>query len=138
MDPNRFVSGIFVDPKNSNRAWLSYSGYSGATPTTPGHVFEVVYDPVAGSATWTLLDNLGGWPLPDTPATDVVRDGHTGDLYVSTDFGVVRWDEDAGSWAMASDGMPNVEVAGLTLVSKSRRLLAATHGLGAWEMKLPN
>jgi hypothetical protein len=136
-DPNRFVSGIHVDPRNPNRAWLSYSGYSATTPTTPGHVFKVEYDPVAGTATWTLLDTLGAWPLPDTPATDVVRDPFTGDLYVSTDFGVVRWDDDASSWAMASDGMPNVEVAHLTILPFVRKLYAATHGLGAWQMTLP-
>src|SRR5437870_672871 len=26
-DPGRFVSGIYVDPANSNHAWISYSGY---------------------------------------------------------------------------------------------------------------
>ena len=33
--------------------------------------------------------------------------------------------------------MPNVEVAGLTIVEKERRLYAASHGLGAWLLKLP-
>ena len=39
--PNRFVSGITIDPANPNHAWISYSSYSALTPTTPGHVFEV-------------------------------------------------------------------------------------------------
>jgi hypothetical protein len=33
--------------------------------------------------------------------------------------------------------MPNVEVAGLTIVPEARRLYAASHGLGAWQMRLP-
>jgi hypothetical protein len=41
--PNRFVSGIFVDPADAHHAWISYSGFSAATPATPGHVFEVTY-----------------------------------------------------------------------------------------------
>jgi hypothetical protein len=32
--------------------------------------------------------------------------------------------------------MPNVEVAGLTIVPEKRRLYAATHGLGAWQLTL--
>ena len=46
--PNRFVSSIHVDATNGNRAWVSYSGYSVNTPATPGHVFEVVFDPATG------------------------------------------------------------------------------------------
>ena len=37
---------------------------------------------------------------------------------------------------LAAAGMPNVEVAGLTIVPGSRLLYAATHGLGAWRLKL--
>jgi hypothetical protein len=32
--------------------------------------------------------------------------------------------------------MPNVEVAGLTIIAEKRRLYAATHGLGAWQLNL--
>ena len=35
----RFISGIAVDPTNSNHAFVSFSGYNGYTPATPGHVF---------------------------------------------------------------------------------------------------
>jgi hypothetical protein len=33
--------------------------------------------------------------------------------------------------------MPNVEVAGLTVVPGARKLYAATHGMGAWSLNLP-
>ena len=39
--PTRFPSGIYVDPADSGHAWITYSGYNAATPTTPGHVFDV-------------------------------------------------------------------------------------------------
>ena len=48
LDPNsrdRFISSIYVDPRNPNHAWISYSGYSARTPFQPGHVFSVTYDP---------------------------------------------------------------------------------------------
>ena len=132
-DPGRFISGIYIDPGNANRAWISYSGFNATTPTTPGHVFEVVYNPVAGTATWTDISHDFG----DIPATDVVRDDATGDIYVSSDFGVFRLIAGTTDWVQAAPGMPNVEVAGLTIVPSARRLYAATHGLSAWLLNLP-
>ena len=135
-DPNRFVSGIFVDPSNPNHAWISYSGYNFNTPSQPGHVFEVTYNQGANDATWTSLDNPGGTAYPDFPATDVVRDSN-GDLYVSNDFGVMILANGSTSWATAGTGLPMVEVAGLTIVPGSRILYAATHGRSAWKLTLP-
>lgn len=56
VTPNRFVSSIYVDPANGNHAWVSYSGYNVNTPATPGHVFEVTYDPTTGASTWVNRD----------------------------------------------------------------------------------
>jgi len=135
--PNRFVSSIYVDPSNANHAWISYSGFSSATPGTPGHVFEVTYDPVAGTATWNSLDGVTGGPLGDIPVTDLVRDDVNGDLYAASDYGVMRLASGSASWTLAATGMPNVEVSGLTIVPSARKLYAATHGLGAWALGLP-
>jgi hypothetical protein len=133
-DPDRFVTGITIDPADANHAWISYSGFSAATPTTPGHIFSVTYDPSAGTATWTSLDGS----LGDLPLTDVARDDVSGTLYVSSDFGVLK--RTGGSWTVAAAGMPNLEVAGLTLVpsghKNDRLLYAASHGLGAWRLTI--
>ena len=130
-DPNRFISGIHIDPSNPNRAWISYTGFDAATPATPGHVFQVTYNPAAGTATWVNVSA----DLGDLPVTDVARDDATGDLYAATDFGVFRLT--AGGWVAAAPGMPNVEVAGLTIVPSARKLYAATHGLSVWVLNLP-
>jgi Arc-like DNA binding domain len=138
--PNRFVSGIVVDPANPNRAWLTYSGYNANTPTTPGHVFQVDYDTATHTATWTDIDN-GTGPMGDLPATGIARDAVTGTLYVSNDFTVLA-DKPArngsfdGNWRPAADGMPQVEVAGVTLDQKTRTLYAATHGRSIWSLSL--
>jgi len=132
-DPNRFVSGIHIDPANPNRAWISYSGFSASTPATPGHVFEVTYDPTAGTVSW--VDR--SYDLGDIPATDVARDDLNGDLYIASDFGVYRLAAGSTSWTAAAPGMPNVEVAGLTIIPAARKMYVATHGLGAWLLNLP-
>jgi hypothetical protein len=132
LAPNRFISGIFVDPANSNHAWISYSGYNATTPSTPGHVFEVTYNPVAQTATFVDQSTT----LRDLPITDVAFDSPTGDLYLASDFGVYRRAAGKPGWYLAAKGMPNVEVAGLTIVPQNRLLYAATHGRGAWVLPL--
>ena len=130
--PNRFVSSIHVDPANPNRAWVSYSGYNLTTPTTPGHVFEVVFDPAAGSARWRDLS----YDLRDLPVSDLVRDDRTGTLYSSSDFGVLKLAAGTRTWLMAAPGLPRVEIPGLTVLPQQRILYAASHGLGAWRLDL--
>ena len=135
--PGRFVSGITVDPADPNHAWIVYSSYSTLDPTTPGHVFSVIYNQGAGTATWTNLDGSGMTAFPDFPATGVAFDSVTGDLYASNDWGVLRLASGSTSWVVAGTGLPNVEVAGLTIVPSARKLYAATHGRSAWQLTLP-
>jgi hypothetical protein len=130
--PGRFVSSIYVDPANGNHAWVSYSGFNSATPAAPGHVFEVTYNPATGTSTW--VDR--SYDLADLPITDLVYDDVTGDLYASSDFGVLALPAGTTSWAEPAPGLPNVEVAGLTIVPSERILYAATHGLSAWRLNL--
>lgn len=128
--PSRHPTGIFVDPSNANHAWISYSGYNVNTPGTPGHVFDVTWN--GSVATFTdLSDNL-----PDFPITSVVQDHPTGDLYASSDFGVMRLAHGAASWTVAGSGLPMVEVPGLVIAPQARLLYAATHGRSAWVLRL--
>ena len=134
--PNRAVSSVFVDPTNANHAIVTFSGYEANTPTTLGHVFDVVFDPTAGTATWTNVS----YDIGDQPVNDAVLDVATGDLYVSTDFSVYRLVSGTQTWIPAADGMPMAAVSGLTLAnskkSGDRLLYAATHGRGAYRLRL--
>jgi hypothetical protein len=130
--PNRYPSSIYVDAGDGNHALISYSGFDANTPATPGHVFEVTYNPATGTATW--VDRSLNWG--DLPATDVALDEVTGDVYASSDFGVLMLPAGSSSWELAAPGMPNVEVTGLTMVSAERVLYAASHGLGAWRLRI--
>jgi hypothetical protein len=135
--PSRFVSGIDIDPTNPNHAFLSYSGYNAyatAASTALGHVFEVTYNPATHTASWSsdLATNLG-----DQPITDIAVDWSTGDVYVSTDFGVFSRKSGDTTWQEAGSGLPPVAVYGLTINVGSRVLYAATHGRSAWSLALP-
>jgi hypothetical protein len=130
--PSRVITSIYIDPDDANHAWISYSGYEVNTPGQVGHIFEVNFNPATGTATWA--DRSYNWG--DLPATDLVRDDVTGDLYAASDFGVAMLPEGGTNWVLAASGMPNVEVAGLTIVPSERVLYAATHGLSAWKLNL--
>jgi hypothetical protein len=139
-DPARFVSAIVIDTSNSNHAWISYSGYNVNTPSQPGHVFEVTYNPKAnggaGDATWTSRDGTGPGFIGDLPITALVRSSR-GDLYAGTDFGVLMLAKGSSSWTVGGTGLPAVEVAGLTLANGAQVLYAATHGRSVWSLKIP-
>jgi hypothetical protein len=130
--PSRFPDGIAVDPANPHHAWISYSGYNQNTPAQPGHVFEVTWN--GATATFVPLD---GANFPNLPATGIARDDVTGDLYVSTDFGVLRLANGSSTWTVAGSGLPMVEVPSLTIVPSARLLYAATHGRSGWVLQLP-
>jgi hypothetical protein len=154
--PTRFPSAIYVDPADTGHAWVAYSGFNAATPTTQGHVFDVHENgPAPGSGTFTNLNVEGGtsaFPTPtddgDLPVSDIVRDDATHTLYASTDFGVLRGDDDGhGGWHVTA-GMPRYEVTHLAIQPSAREpvckgggpckrlLYAATHSQGIWQMKL--
>ncbi len=130
--PGRFISGIAVDPTNPYHAFVTYSGYNAYTPTTTGHVFDVTFNPTSGTATWKDVSyNLG-----DSPVTGVAYDNQSGNLYISTDFGVALLASGSTTWANAAPGLPMVAVYSLSISVSGRVLYAATHGRGAWRLGL--
>jgi hypothetical protein len=131
--PGRFVSGIAVDPNDPNHAWVSFSGYSAYTPGQPGHVFEVAYNPSNHAATWTNKS----FDLGDQPITGIVENEATGDLYAGTDFGVLRLANGSNQWTDPAGGLPHVAIYGLALSQSGHVLYAATHGRGAYRLRLP-
>ena len=133
--PSRAPVAFSVDTTNPNHAIVAYSGYNSNTPTTQGHVFDVVYNPARAPA-WTDLSN----DLGDQPVNDVALDTKTGDVYASTDFSVLKLASGTHTWLPAAAGLPSVTVPGLTLAPTkqgARLLYAATHGRGAYRLRLP-
>ena len=134
--PGRAVSSIYADPTNPNHAIVTFSGFNVSTATTPGHVFDVVFNPTTGLSTWTDIS----YDIGDQPVNDAVLDTATGDIYISTDFSVFTLTHGTQTWTPVSDGLPMATVSGLTLAKKQhgpeRFLYAATHGRGAYRLTL--
>jgi hypothetical protein len=129
--PDRYITGIRIDPTNPNHAYLTYSGFSrrwivGPTDPGVGHLFETTN----GGLAWK--DRSG--TLPDVPADDVVFEG--GKLVVATDFGVFVSSDNGSTWSRLGTNLPNVVVDQLTL-DPNGNLIAATHGRGVWTIAAP-
>jgi hypothetical protein len=154
--PTRFPSSIYPDPDNPGHAWVTYSGYNAVTPDTPGHVFDVTEGSGPGSGTFTNLNVEAGtsaFPTPtgtgDLPVNDVVRDDAKKKLYVATDFGVLRGDDDGKAWHV-TQGLPRFEITHLEIEPSARVptcvglgkkgcptvIYAATHSQGIWRLDL--
>jgi hypothetical protein len=133
--PNRAVTDIvpLTGDASANTVFATFSGFNGATPTTPGHVFKSTN--VLGSATWTDISG----DLPDVPVNAIAVDEADGKstkidaLYVGTDVGVFESLDGGMHWRRLSKGMPNVAVFGL-VTNGHGRLVAATHGRGMFEL----
>jgi hypothetical protein len=121
-------------------------------------VFEVLENGTApGSGLFTNLNVEAGtaaFPTPtgtgDLPVNDIVRDDSKQQLYVATDFGVLRGDTDGkGGWHV-TQGLPRFEVTHLEIEPSARVatcvglsgkscptvIYAATHSQGIWQLKL--
>jgi hypothetical protein len=113
-------------------AFISYSGFNALTPSTPGHVFRATFNPATGSATFTLFD----FDQPDLPVNTLAFDDVRGDLYAATDFGPLVLKAGTSRWQLAGRGFPEVVMVDLEMASDQRVLVAATHGMGIFYLRL--
>jgi hypothetical protein len=113
-------------------AFVSFSGFNVLTPTTPGHVFRVVYNPATRTASFSNVD----FDLGDMPINTIAYDDVAGDLYGATDFGVLVLRKDSAHWQRAGTGLPEALVVDLEIVPEKRLLVTATHGIGIFYLTL--
>lgn len=130
--PNRFVTRIFPDRTDPNAAFISYTGFNALTPAAPGHIFRAVYNPASRIATFTSFDR----DLGDLPINTLAVDDLKGDIYAGTDFGPIVLRKGSSAWELAGAGFPEALMVDLKFVPSQRLLVAATHGLGIFYLKL--
>jgi ligand-binding sensor domain-containing protein len=100
-------------------------------------VFDVVYNPATGKATFTSLDGNGKFGLGDLPVGTVQRDEKKGTLYVGTDFGVAELKSHGPGWKRAFPQLPVTVIPYLKIDQQNRIMYITSHGFGAWSAKLP-
>ena len=137
VNPNQFpVSAVAIDSsdKTGATAYVTVMGFTGGA----GHVWKTIN---AGAAWSDFTANL-----PDSPASAVVVDSVSGEVYVGTDVGVFVSPTSAASWTELgpasgpgqSGFLPNVAVTALGLFNYggTELLRASTYGRGIWQFPI--
>ena len=127
--PKRYVTELVFDATNSNVLCITLSGFDEGTPKKPGHVFK----------TTNALEEAPVWVNVSPPVniphnTIVVNPAKPAEVYVGTDLGVWESNNGGDSWTHSGpdNGMPNVAVFDLQINPTTNRLVAFTHGRGAF------
>ncbi len=127
--PNRYISGMTVDPRNPAHAYAIFSAFS--RKWIPGAGVGHVFETTNGGQTWTDISGN----LPDVPADALVLDH--GRLALGTDQGIYTALAGRGvhtRWLRLGHGLPNAAVDDLT-TGPHDFIYAATHGRGVWRIR---
>ncbi len=122
MNSGTAITYIAVHPDDSDRIWVTKSGFS-----SNDKVWE--FD----GEEWK---NISG-NLPNVPVNSIVYQKDSPDrIYVATDVGVFYSDYNSAHWQRFGSGLPNVIVFELEINYTNNKLRAATYGRGLWETDL--
>jgi uncharacterized repeat protein (TIGR01451 family) len=133
--PDRYITDIAFDPNDANVLWLTLSSFNDPVPLQAGHVFKTT-NALSGVPAWQNVS-----PPVDIPhnsiAIDPVNPNH---VFVGTDIGVWQTTDGGANWTHMGPetGMPNVAVFELELNEPTERLVAFTHGRGAFALMNPD
>ncbi len=122
--PDRYPVDLAVDPNNDSVVYVALSGFG------TSHL----YKSQDRGNNWVDI----GVGLPDIPTSAVFVDpDFPSHIYVGNDIGVFVSTDGGGSWYDFRNGLPEVvSVLDLTISPSNRRLRAATHGNGLYQVSL--
>ncbi|MFJ8199862.1 glycosyl hydrolase [Streptomyces sp. NPDC096152] len=124
--PNRYLSGLAIDPADADHVLLAVNGFSRKWTEGPGAGYGHLFETRDGGVTWK--DVSGN--LPDVPANAValLKDGT---VVLGTDLGVLVRTPGSAGWKVAGENLPTTAVLQLR-TGPDGLLYAATHGRGIW------
>jgi hypothetical protein len=122
--PDRYPVDLAVDPNNDSIVYVALSGFG------TSHL----YKSENRGNNWIDI----GIGLPDVPTSAVFVDPNfPSHIYVGNDIGVFASTDGGASWHDFRTGLPEVvSVLDLTLSVVNRKLRAATHGNGVYQISL--
>jgi photosystem II stability/assembly factor-like uncharacterized protein len=120
------VTKILAHPTDVDAAFVTFGAYD----TSVAHIAITIDQ----GATWQ--DVTGDFPTQ--PVNAIVVDPLDTDYwYIGTDVGVWVSTNGGVNWFPFEAGLPNAVVYDLEIQRSARKLVAGTHGRGAWEVALP-
>jgi hypothetical protein len=127
--PNRYLSGLAIDPANSAHVYLAVNGFSRHWTAGPGAGSGHVFESWDSGTTWRDISAN----LPDVPADSLLA-LPGGGLVLATDLGVVYRAPHRTAWQRVGH-LPAVAVLQLKS-GPDGRIYAATHGRGLYAIRL--
>jgi photosystem II stability/assembly factor-like uncharacterized protein len=128
--PGVYIADIAVHPTDANTVYVAVSALLFAEWATEFGINHVWRTPDAG-ANWTNIST--GLSTANPVNTVVIDPAATNRIFIGTDVGVFRSEDQGGTWTPWDQGLPNVAVLDLGIHAPSRLIRAATHGRGVWE-----
>lgn len=139
--PSRFITQVVFAPNSATTVYVTYSGFNEDDPRGGGHLFRSTS---IGSAapTFTEIDGQNGgskyFTLPDLPTNSVVVDPKAPSvLFAAADYGVYVSPDSGAHWFRVDTNLPHSEVYMLAYNPTTNGIVAATHGRGMWQLRLP-
>ncbi len=135
--PNRPILDVVTSATTATTAYAAVGGFNQNTPTTPGHLFEVVCDANCSTITWT--DKTGN--LPNIPVDSVMINPNVPNmLFAGTDWGLYYTNDisvASPTWYRFSAGLPSVMIWDMTIDRGATTLAVFTRSRGAYVWPLP-
>ena len=129
--PDRYITDLAFHTFDANTLYVSLSGFDENTPGRPGHLFKTT-NALALNPTWTNVS-----PPVNVPLNAVAIDPANPEIvYVASDMGVWKSDNGGVSWEHFGPdrGMPNIAVFDIQVNARTGRVVAFTHGRGAFAL----
>jgi hypothetical protein len=131
--PGRYATSVAVSPTDPNMVYVSFSGFSAATPA--GHIFKTT----DGGMTWnnsaTNRPSVSG-ALPDIPVNSIAINPQDANvIFAGTDVGLYQSLDRGASWNKFSN-FPNAGVSRVKFSVGAGIVAIGTNGRGTWTTPL--
>ncbi len=135
--PNRPILDVVTAADVATTAYAAVGGFDENTPTTPGHLFEVVCNSDCSSFSW---NNKTG-NLPNIPVDSVMVNPNLPNMvFAGTDWGLYYTSDISQAspeWFRFNNGLPSVMIWDMTIDRGATTLAVFTRSRGAYVWPLP-
>lgn len=129
--PGRFITSIAVSPTDHNTVYVSFSGFSAATPA--GHIFKSIDGGVSWSNSGTTRAPSA---LPDIPVNSIaINPMNASVVYAGTDVGLYTSLDGGATWEKFTN-FPNAGVSRVKISVGAGIIAVGTNGRGTWTTPL--
>lgn len=135
--PNRPIQDVVTHPAIPTTGYAAIGGFTNNTPTTPGHVYEVICNADCSTFNWT--DKSGN--LPNIPINSIIVNPRIpSQVFAGSDWGLYYTDDitvASPNWVKFTAGLPSVMIWDMSIDRGFTTLALFTRSRGAYAWPLP-